>query len=132
MPEKPYRITIFGKPGCAKCKVLNERVDKLLTDDKFAEFDKVYRGLDSEDGLVEFCNVESINPQRIPAFVVSRYDSQARRYEPILRTPQSDKQEASNPASLYSVVGLQTDYSGSGTISPRMIQTVLDEARAAS
>ncbi|MFW6367281.1 MAG: hypothetical protein ACOC0L_01300 [bacterium] len=132
MSKKPYRITIFGKPGCDKCKVLNERIDKLLTDDKFADFEKVYLGLDSEDGLVEFCNVESINPQRIPAFVVSRFDAAANRYEPILRTPQSDKKEASNPASLYAVVGLQTDYSGSGTIPPRMITTVLNEARATS
>lgn len=129
MQETPYRITVFGKPGCKKCKVLNERIDKLLGGEDFADFEKAYRGLDTEAGLVEFCNVECINPQRIPAFVVSRFDAQARRYEPIPRTPQTDDKEAADPARLYSVLGLQTDYSGSGTISPRMIQAVLNHAR---
>ena len=27
---KHYRILVFGKPGCTKCKQLNQRLDELL------------------------------------------------------------------------------------------------------
>lgn len=129
MAEKTFRITLFGKPNCDKCKTMNKRIDDLLKKKEYAEFEKCYRSLDTEDGLVEFCNMESINPQRIPAFVVSRRDPATGKYTPVPKPPESPEKEASNHNSLYAVLGLQTDYAGTGTVPPKMIGNVLSRAR---
>ena len=68
---KKYRVVVFGKSGCPKCKVLNQRLDTLLDKPEWEQFEKVYHSLDTEDGLVSFCKAECINPQRIPAFYVA-------------------------------------------------------------
>ena len=52
--SKPYRVEVFGKAGCDKCAVLNQRLDKLLGEETWQSFEKVYRDVLTEDGLVEF------------------------------------------------------------------------------
>lgn len=129
---KQYRITVFGKSGCDKCKVLNQRIDTLLEKDEWGEFEKNYISLDTEEGLVAFCRTECVNPQRIPAFVIEKLDESTNEYR-LLENSDPDRgiQNAAN-ARLYQYVGLQTDYSdqGRGVISPKMIAETLKEARA--
>ena len=72
---KQFVVKVFGKDGCDKCKVLNRRLDTLLAQKEWADFEKQYCDVETEDGLVDFCNVECINPQRIPAMVVARREA---------------------------------------------------------
>ncbi len=127
-----YRVKVFGKPGCDKCKVLRERLDKLLEEDEWSDFDKVYCDLQTEEGLVDFCEAECINPQRIPALLVTRYDEATGDYEALPNRNPGQKCNVCKNSRLFQHLGLQTDYTevGRGVISPRMITTVLAEARA--
>lgn len=129
---KPYKIKVFGKEGCAKCKTLNQRLDKLLEEQEWADFEKEYCDVETVDGLVAFATAECINPQRIPAMLVTRLQEETGNYVPV---PSRDPQPhctVCGKSKLYQYVGLQTDYSdeGKGTISPKMIATVLNEVRA--
>ena len=129
---KPYKIKVFGKAGCAKCKTLNQRLDKILTEEKFADFEKEYCDVETVDGLVAFASAECINPQRIPAILVTRKQEGSDRYLPVpVRVPKPFD-EVCGKSKLYQYVGLQTDYTsaGKGIISPKMITTVLEEACA--
>ncbi len=130
--DKPYKIKVFGKEGCAKCKTLSQRLDKLLAGEDWADFEKEYCDVESVDGLVAFASAECINPQRIPAMLVTRKHEETGRYDPVpTRNPQPTD-EVCGKSKLYQYVGLQTDYTdtGKGIISPKMITAVLEEARA--
>jgi hypothetical protein len=127
--SKQYKVLVFGKAGCDKCKVLNHRLDSLLARDEWADFQKVSLDLETEEGLVEFCKAECVNPQRVPAFVVAEVDEQSGRLQ--LLPAVAERATASAKATLFGCLGLQTDYSdeGRGVITPRMIESVLAEAR---
>ncbi|MFA5687728.1 MAG: hypothetical protein WC959_01035 [Kiritimatiellales bacterium] len=127
---KPFKIQVFGKQGCAKCKTLNQRLDKLLTEDEWKEFEKEYYDVETVEGLVAFSSAECINPQRIPALLVTRKDEDG-RYAPVLVREPKMHDKVCGKSRLYHYVGLQTDYSdaGKGIISPKMITAVLTEAR---
>lgn len=129
---KPYKIKLFGKPGCAKCKTLNQRLDKLLTKEEWADFDKEYCDVETIEGLVDFVSAECINPQRIPALIITRKNDATDRYDPVPTRSPKPVDEICGKSKLYQYVGLQTDYTptGKGIISPKMITTVLSEARA--
>ena len=129
--EKPYKIKVFGKQGCAKCKTLNQRLDKLLKEKKWADFEKEYCDVETVDGLVAFASAECINPQRIPAMLVTQRQDDTERYAPVPTPNPKPHDEVCGKSKLYQYVGLQTDYSeeGKGIISPKMITAVLDEAR---
>ncbi len=127
--EKKYRVAVYGKAGCDKCKTLNKRLDTLLTKPEWTDFEKVYCDLETEDGLVSFCKAECLNPNRVPAFVVQQKTGD--RYEP-MRNPHPGRTEGTYASSrLYTLLGMQTDYSetGRGLLTPDMITTVLAEAR---
>jgi len=129
---KPYQVLVFGKTGCEKCKVLQKRVGDLLARPEWAEaFDWQYVDVETEEGLVQFCRAECINPQRIPALLVTRFDPAAERHEPIPWSALGGPETLPAASRLYLYVGLQTDYSpaGKGVISPRMIAATLEEAR---
>ena len=120
--SKTYQIHVFGKPGCDKCHTLNGRLDDLLQE----------ADLETENGLVEFCEAECLNPQRVPGFYISKANPATGEQEP-LPNPQPGSAEAPGGASaLYTWLGLQTDYSGAGrgVITPRMIEAVLRQAKA--
>lgn len=129
---KPYRIIVFGKEGCPKCKTLNKRLDSLLSKPEWVDFEKKYVDVETEEGLVEFSNAECINPQRIPAFAVAaKTDGQTEAYE-LLPNPEPDRKDAvCGDSKLYSYLGIQTDYTskGNGVITPQMIKSVLEEAK---
>lgn len=132
MTIKPYRIKVFGKAGCAKCKTLNQRLDKLLGEKEWSDFEKEYCDVETVDGLVAFASAECINPQRIPALLVTRHREETDRYEPVITSNPQPRDEICGKSKLYQYVGLQTDYTdeGKGTITPKMITAVLEEARA--
>ena len=123
---KSYQIHVFGKPGCAKCHALQGRLDDLLQEETYSDFEKVYHDLETEDGLVAFCEAECLNPQRVPAFYV------AKEGEPILNPNPGATDSVTGDSSLYTLLGLQTDYSprGRGVLSPKMIESVLQRALA--
>lgn len=129
--SKNYKIKVFGKPGCAKCKTLNQRLDKLLADKEWSDFEKEYCDVETVDGLVQFASAECINPQRIPAMLVTRKEEKTGSYMPVPVAEPKAQDETCGKSRLYQYVGLQTDYTdtGKGIISPKMITAILEEAR---
>lgn len=124
-----FTINVFGKHGCAKCAMLNRRIDQLLEKGQYSDFTKVYRDVLTEDGLVTFCKAECLNPSRIPAMVISVTDGDGR--ERYLENPAPGRPDpVCKDSRLYQFLGIQTDYSpeGKGVITPEMIQSILDEA----
>jgi hypothetical protein len=128
MPSN-YKIQVFGKPGCDKCAVLNQRLDKLLAEEQWRDFEKEYCSLDTEDGLVAFAESECINPNRIPALIVKRLNSGTGEYEP-MPAPPAMNDDLTRRTSLRAFLGLQTDYgeAGRGVLSPKTLEWVLREA----
>lgn len=124
-----YRIKVFGKQGCDKCHTLNQRLDKLLAQEQYSAFEKMYCDVESIDGLVAFAEAECINPARIPAMLVTTWDEERKEYLPVSIAQPGAKDAVCKKAKLYQYLGLQTDYSpaGKGLITPKMIQSVLAE-----
>lgn len=129
---KHYRILVFGKKDCAKCKQLNQRLDDLLIQPEWSEFEKCYYDLASVDGLVAFCKAECINPQRIPAFVITRFNETTGSYDYLPNTTLGALDPVCKTAKLYQHLGVQTDYTetGKGVLPPKIIEAVLQQARA--
>ncbi len=130
MDQKPYQIVIFGKAGCPKCHALNQRIDKMLKKGEWTEFSKSYHDILTESGLVEFCNVECINPQRIPAMIVKKYNISTKEYEYIFTPTPRIVDTVCRNFKLYTYLGVQTDYTTTGTITPKMIRHILETAKA--
>lgn len=131
--EKPFRVMVFGKTGCEKCKLLIRRLERLLADGRWQDFELVYADVETEDGLMAFCRAQCINPNRIPALVVMRRSGNG-AWEPVPRDRPGAPDAVCGASRLYQYVGLQTDYSesGGGVITPRMLEAVLAEAQAAA
>jgi hypothetical protein len=130
--SKTFQIHVFGKPGCAKCHVLQGRIDELLQEEEWSGFEKVYHDLETEDGLVEFCEAECLNPQRVPGFYISKAGEDGVQ-RPMANPAPGAADPVLGASGLYARIGLQTDYSatGRGVISPKMIEAVLRKAKAA-
>ena len=126
---KPYQVAVFGKRGCDKCGVLNQRLDKLLAKDEWQDFEKKNFDVETEEGIVTFCDAECMNPQRIPAMLVLSRNEETGEYDPVLNPAPGEKDAVCRNSRLYQYIGLQTDYtqSGGGTITPKMISSVLGE-----
>jgi hypothetical protein len=127
-----YQIRVFGKEGCDKCHILNQRIDKLLTKEGYADVEKLYCDVETIDGLVAFSEAECINPSRIPALLVTKWDTDDEDFVPVCTQEPGAEDPLCMKSRLYQYVGLQTDYTdaGKGVISPKMIQSVLAEAMA--
>ncbi|MFH0881266.1 MAG: hypothetical protein V2A34_16260 [Lentisphaerota bacterium] len=124
-------VRVFGKAGCDKCKVLNQRLDGLLEKQYEGEFQKEYFDVETEDGLVQFAQAECVNPQRIPAFLVGRVNEANGRVDYLPNLKAGEPDEVCGQTRLFAYLGLQTDYTeaGRGVISSQMISRILDEAR---
>ena len=127
--DRPYQVVVFGKVGCDKCKVLQKRVDDMLSKPEWADFEKAYFDVETVDGLVEFCKAECLNPQRLPAMLVRRVTGSGAKAIPV--EPSAVPDPVLGQTRLYHILGLQTDYSdeGRGVVTPRMISAVLEAAR---
>jgi len=126
---KPFQVLVFGKTGCDKCEVLNQRLDKLLAKKAWSDFEKVPYDGESLDGLVTFCQAECLNPQRIPAMLVMRKGVGA-TYAPMPNPAPGKADPVCGKSRLYQYMGLQTDYTaaGKGLLTPKMIESVLQQA----
>ena len=127
---KTFELRVFGKPGCDKCAVLNQRLDKILAKEAWQDFGKKYCDLETEEGLVDFSEAECVNPQRVPALLVTRWDEDAKDYAPVAVRGTVQADDVCGSSSLHAFLGLQTDYTGRGVLSPKMIESVLSEALA--
>ena len=111
-----FIINVFGKPGCAKCAMLQRRIDTLLETPEYHEkFVKKYNDLTTEEGLIKFCLAQCVNPNRVPAMIIS--DDQGN----FLPNPNpSEPDPVCGNSKLYQYIGIQTDYSaeGKGVITP--------------
>jgi len=110
--------------------MLNKRLDEILAKEPWSRhFVKVYNDLETEDGLLNFCMAQCLNPNRVPAMVVAKI-SEDGNPDFLLNPSPETPDPICKKSSLYSVIGLQTDYSaeGKGIITPQMIQSVLDRA----
>ena len=102
----------------------------MLKKEEWQDFSKSYVEVLTEQGLIEFCNMECINPQRIPAMTVQRLVPETHTYEYILNPHHKAVDDACGSFKLYTYLGLQTDYTTTGTITPKMITSILTSARA--
>lgn len=122
---KKHRIVVFGKSDCEKCKAMNHKIDELLKDGEYKDFEKQYVDVMSEDGLVMFCDLESLNPQRIPSFVIMKHVGD--KFIPIENNSDITSDDICGKALIYQYYGLQTDYSNNeGKITSKMIEHVLN------
>lgn len=121
---------VIGHTGCAKCAMLNRRTDAILSEEPYkSRFVKVYhdtedpRGMkEREEALVFFCKTQCVNPNRIPALIVTD-----EKGEFIQR-----KGTPTNSCQLYQYIGIQTDYAdGGGILPPERIKEALDDAISA-
>lgn len=110
--------------------MLNQRLDNFLSRDEWSNFDKVYYDLTTEDGLVKFARAECLNPQRIPAMMITKRSESG--YDPLPNPQPGQEDLICGDSKLYAFIGLQTDYSekGHGIITPSMITRVLSDAAA--
>ena len=124
---KRFQVTVFGKQGCDKCKVLKNRLEKILAEKTYADFEIVYYDLGTVDGLVWFCQCEVLNPQRLPSFMIFEKEDRSGTItlKPLVRL---EKISGSTGEHLNTFVGLETDYTSTGTLTPKMIRRVLDAA----
>ena len=66
-------VHVFGKEGCSKCAMLKRRLGQLLEDPDYGNvFEMMYHDVLTLDGIVEFCKAACLNPNRIPAMLVSK------------------------------------------------------------
>ncbi len=124
-----YIIRIFGKEGCGKCRVLNQRVEKLLAANTFPNIEKEYCDLGTSEGLIEFCRAECLNPQRLPALMVLRNDVK-NGPTPVPNPEPGREDDICGDSMLYQYMGLQTDYSekGKGLITPGMLKHIIAQS----
>jgi len=121
---------VIGHTGCAKCAMLNRRLDSILKEEPYkSNFVKLYhdtddpRGMDFQiSAIVFFCKAQCVNPNRIPALIITDENG-----EFLLRDG-----KPKNTNQLYQYIGVQTDYTeGGGILPPERIKETLDEALSA-
>ncbi len=123
-------VHIFGKEGCSKCAAMKRRVEALLKRDEFAKCRMEYHDVLTVEGLLVFCKAMCLNPNRIPALLLSddggRYIVRRGIWEPA----ETDKPERFkfSQSATYPYLGVQTDYdSGGGVIRPETIERLMQE-----
>ena len=126
---KEYTVAVFGKEGCQKCKVLNKRLDKVLEKDEWKNFEKTYYDVGTIDGLVKYADMEILNPQRIPAFIVLKNTEDGKQVR-IKEKFEEGIDEKTGKFRYPTFVSLQTDYRSQGVIRPSDITDVLQAATA--
>ena len=122
---KRFQVAMFGKEGCEKCEVLKKRLNKILQEKLYEEFEFVYCDLGTVEGLVRFCCCEVLNPQRIPSFIVYHKQTDQQEADP---SPVRCKRKVYAEEEIETFLALETDYKASGVITPKMIGDVLDQA----
>jgi hypothetical protein len=109
------KVHVWGKHGCAKCKALLDRLNRMDTE---GELDIEYHDILTVQGLAEFCRHGDINGNNIPAFTVEG------DFTPL--GAEGWPFPGSKP--LYDEYGVCTDYETGGVMRPEMIKTVIENA----
>lgn len=123
-----YVANVFGKEGCSKCALLKRRLAALLERPEYSGIEMRYHDVLTLDGVVDFCKADCLNPNRIPALLMSVVDDGG--HERYLSAPPCDADFAESATCGH--VGTQTDYdNGGGVIPPPVIQGILDKALGA-
>jgi hypothetical protein len=124
---KKYKVIVFGKKDCEKCKALNHKIDELLKLDEYKDFEKQLIDVMSEDGLIMFCDFDCLNAQRIPSFLILKKDE---KQHVTIKNDYYETDEICKGYMTYQYLGLQTDYSNNdGKITSKMIEHVFNLAR---
>ncbi len=124
---KMFEATVFGKQGCDKCELLKKRLAKVLDEKAYLDFTLVYHDLGTIEGLVRFCQCETLNPQRIPGLVIFRRLPEDAKNSLRLVTCRRKLSSLDGEESEVPLF-LETDYSDRGIITPEMIRRILDLA----
>ncbi len=124
---KRFQVAVFGKQGCDKCRLLKNRLGKILAEKTYADFEMIYYDLGTVEGLVRFCQCEMFSPQRLPSFLILEKENQS---DITVLRPLSYREEMSElvDKDLDIFMGLETDYTSNGTLKPRLIRRILDAA----
>lgn len=122
-------VHLFGKEGCTKCAAMKRRLTALLERPEFAAFRIEYHDVMTLPGIVEFCKAGCLNPNRIPAVLVSGEDG---KYLPGRIRRRTDEGVFAESVT-FPFAGIQTDYDhGGGVVSPAALEDVLRQALEAS
>lgn len=118
-------INIIGHTGCAKCKVLRERIDKILEENEAIRNHFITKWWDTEAedleertlAWMEVCQV-NLNPNQAPCFVISDEKGNF--------LPSKTHGEGNL---MYPYLGIRTDYfdGHGGVIKPTEIKKMLQE-----
>ena len=115
---------VFGKEGCGKCALLKRRLADILSMPEYSDVSMEYHDVLALPGIVEFCKSGCLNPNRIPALLISRdgkwVDSGMRL----------DSEGVFDQSVTYPYAGMQTDYDNGGVIRPADIRRVIDLAKS--
>jgi len=122
---KRFQVAVFGKQGCEKCEALKKRLTGILQGKTYEKFEFFYCDIGTVDGLVRFCWCEILNPQRIPSFMIFHKNPGQDRDNP---SPVVCMRKVSAEEEIETFLALETDYSTTGVISPKMIKDTLDQA----
>lgn len=125
---KRYQIHLFGKTGCSHCQELRDCLEGLRKDPRYADFELVFHDLDTEVGLVDFCEAECLNPLRIPSFYLSKRDERTGEMRPVPNPIPGDVSQPGGDGALYSWIGLQS--TSSAGFSAALLAATLDRALA--
>jgi hypothetical protein len=108
-------VHLWGKQGCAKCKALHNRLEKIK---QTRDFTLVYHDIKTIEGLVAFCKHGSINGNTIPAVTIEG------NLEPLSR----ENWNFPGSLPLYGEMGICTDYDNGGVVRPEAIEYLLTKA----
>lgn len=126
---RKYFVNVFGKQGCAKCDLMKKRLAVLLERPEYRLFELRYYDIRTDPGIVAFCNADCVNPNRIPALLISGVRNGTDAYLQDPRQFEDITDAAFESGTTYQHIGLQTDYdNGGGVVTPAMLQGVLDKA----
>lgn len=126
-------IHVFGKEGCTKCAAMKRRVAQRLEKPEFAHCRMEYHDVLTEEGLLVFCKAMCLNPNRIPALLISDDNGKYIRR----KGTWSDKPDSVHPerykfamGATYPYLGIQTDYDeGGGLVRPEAIERLMEEGQ---
>lgn len=124
-----FLVTIFGKEGCEKCKVLKARIEHILSQPEWKEFDYVYVDVSTDEGYKIFKDTYYLEKDRIPALAIRKFDLAQDSY--VLINDSREPDEILKTSKVEGLMAIQTDYfgEGRGIISPKMIVRLLEKAR---
>ena len=125
-----YKLSVFGKRNHAETDELLHNITEMLASNAISDAYLAFEDVQTVTGVVNFSELSCLNPQRVPAMVISRYNPETDAYEAIGNPTPEGEDVVCKKSRLYQIMGLQTDYSveARGIISQEMIAHVITES----